>query len=115
MPDKPIPPVTEDQEFRLAKSIDGVEVTTDQLTPEQARNFVQTARHMIDHLTREFDLGQGSREDPSPPKLYDPKADQIADDILAALKDSEDYNSEGHRDAALRAALVEAAQRGIGN
>ncbi len=47
-----------DQVFRLGKSIDGTSVTTDQLNRGQAINFVQCAKHMIDHLSREFDIPQ---------------------------------------------------------
>ncbi len=51
-------PATEDQEFSLAKFIDGVEVTNAQLTREQAWSFLCTTQHMLNHLRHEFELPQ---------------------------------------------------------
>lgn len=47
--------------FRLAKYIDGQPVETDDLTPEQAANFIIAARHMIRHLQKSFDLPSHNR------------------------------------------------------
>lgn len=57
-----INPNEPDQIFRLAKSIDGQEVTTDELTPEQAETFIHTAQHMIGHIRREFNLSANPNE-----------------------------------------------------